>query len=341
MLKGKLSPALVSGLVVGLLTMTLCTGLVFASPPTRGEDSPAKVLTTEDCQECHLDIEENWTHSPHAHAYDDPIFQEQWIGLGSPANCLACHTTNFISSSGEYEAEGVSCQSCHGTATTNHPPEVVYTKADPVSCGTCHTTTLSEWRKTGHATSNVGCMDCHDPHSQDLLFENPDDLCINCHQESMGDYLNDLHVQKEIGCVDCHALVIPPAEAPEDGIVPTGHEFSISPQTCVACHTDTLHAGFTLPGYENGTSEGSGFHAGDSSADEEDSGAQPQVDISTESDLNPSQRIQALETALASSRISNLFQGAIIGLVFGGSTAWIVGRNIRLLPDEEEEDNDL
>ena len=341
MLKGKLSPALISGLVVSLLTMTLYTGLVFASPLTQVEDPPAKVLTGENCQDCHLDIEENWSHSPHAHAYDDPIFQEQWIGLGSPDNCLACHTTNFISSTGEYESEGISCQSCHGTTTADHPPKVISTKADVDYCGSCHTTTLSEWRKTGHATANVGCMDCHDPHSQNSLFEDPDDLCINCHQEGMGDYLNDLHVQKEIGCVDCHALVIPPEFVPEDGIVPTGHTFSISPQTCVACHTDTLHAGFTLPGYENGASGGTGFHPGDSSSEEESGGAQPLIEPPTESDLNPSQRIQALETALASSRVSNLFQGAFIGLVLGGSTAWIVGRNIRPLPDEEEEHNDL
>ncbi len=341
MKKEKLSPALVSGLVVGLLTMSLSTGLVYASPLTQGQDPPIKVLNDENCQDCHLDIEENWSHSPHAHAYDDPVFQEQWIGLGSPGNCLACHTTNFISSSREYESEGVSCQSCHGTTTSNHPPEVVSTKADVDYCGSCHTTTLSEWRKTGHATANVGCMDCHDPHSQKSLFEDPDDLCINCHQEGMGDYLNDLHVQKEIGCVDCHALVIPPEVAPEDGIVPTGHAFSISPQTCVACHTDTLHAGFTLPGYENGASEGASFHSGDSNTEEESGGAQPLEETSTESDLNPSQRIQALETALASSRVSNLFQGAVIGLVLGGSTAWIVGRNILALPDEEEEDYDL
>ena len=45
----------------------------------------------------------------------------------------------------------------------------------------------------------------------------------------MEDYLNDLHVQKDIGCVDCHALVIPPDVAPDDGIVPTGHSFNITP----------------------------------------------------------------------------------------------------------------
>jgi hypothetical protein len=156
----------------------------------------------------------------------------------------------------------------------------------------------------------------------------------------MGDYLNDLHVQQNIGCVDCHALVIPPDVAPEDGIVPTGHAFSISPQTCVACHTDALHAGFTLPGYENGATEANNFHSEGDSTGEESAGAQPWTGTdSAESELNPTQRIQALETSLASSRVSSTFQGAIIGLVLGGSTAWIVGQNIRQGQNEEEEEN--
>lgn len=282
----------------------------------------------------------DWSSSPHAHAYDDPVFQEKWIGLGSPDTCLACHTTNFNSATGEYETEGVSCQSCHGVVTENHPGEVVPTIVDTYYCGSCHTTTLSEWRSTGHNTSNVDCMDCHNPHSQKPLFDNPDDLCINCHREGMGDYLNDLHVQQNIGCVDCHALVIPPDVTPEDGIVPTGHAFSISPQTCVACHTDALHAGFTLPGFENGAANAT-FHTDEDGTATEGEGAQPLIDPSTEIELNTSQQVQALETALASSRISNLFQGAVIGLVLGGSTAWFVGQNLRDRSEEEEEENDL
>jgi len=341
MKKGKYSPALVSGLIVGLLTMSLFTSLVYASPLAQGEDPPEKILSDKQCERCHLDIADYWSHSPHAHAYDDPVFQEQWVGLGTPDNCLACHTTNFISSTGEYDREGVSCQSCHGTVTDNHPSEVVPSKVDTYYCGSCHTTTLSEWRSTGHATADVGCMDCHNPHSQEPLFENPDDLCINCHRDGMGDYLNDLHVQNDIGCVDCHALVIHPDETPEDGIVPTGHAFTISPQTCVACHTDALHAGFTLPGYENGAVEGGAFHADENTTSEEEGGAQPQIETAEDTTMNPSQQVQALETALASSRVSSLFQGAIIGLVLGGSTAWIVGQNLRTQPTEEEEEDDL
>jgi predicted CXXCH cytochrome family protein len=338
MKKGKISPALISGLIVAVMTMSLFTGLAYASPPAQGDDPPGDLLNDEDCQECHLAVEENWSRSPHANAYDDPYFQEQWIGLGSPENCLACHTTNYISSSGEYDTEGVSCQACHGAATTNHPPEIVETKADAEYCGTCHTTTLSEWRQTGHAPAGVGCMACHDPHSQKPLFDNPDDLCINCHSDGMGDYLNDLHVQKEIGCVDCHALVIPPEVPPEDGIVPTGHSFSISPQTCVACHTDALHAGFTLPGYEHGATEAFNAQNGADSEEETGEGARPLVNITPDDDLNTTQQIQALETALASSRVSFLFQGAVIGLVLGGSTAWIVNQNLRGRAEEEEND---
>ena len=68
-------------------------------------------------------------------------------------------------------------------------------------------------------------------------------------------------------------------------------------------------------------------------------GARPLEDIEGESELYSTQQIQALETALASSRISNLFQGAVIGLVLGGSTAWVVGQNLRQRDEEEEEDD--
>ena len=336
----RFTPALFTGLIVGVLAMTLFTGLASAAPNTQGDDPPVELLTDNDCFRCHRNVADDWSHSPHAHAYDDPVFQEQWIGLGTPETCLACHTTNFVSSTGEYETEGVSCQSCHGTVTDNHPEQVVPTIVDTYYCGSCHTTTLSEWRSTGHASSDVDCMDCHNPHSQQPLFDNHDDLCINCHKDSMGDYLNDLHVQQDIGCVDCHALVIQPDVTPEDGIVPTGHGFTISPQTCVACHTDALHAGFTLPGYENGAVNTTSL-AGTDEEQASTEGAQPLTETDQTNNLTDPQRIQTLETALASSRVSNLFQGAMIGLVLGGSTAWFVGQNLRSRSDEEEEKNDL
>ena len=332
---------LLAGLTIGLISLFLTVQLATASPPvapTEQTDEPADEPLPEpvkDCQECHLDVTEHWSHSPHAHAFDDPVFQERWAGLGEQEECLVCHTTDFQQSTGEYAAEGVQCQACHGEATADHPPAPVPIKADTEYCGICHTTTLGEWRLTGHSTSDIGCTDCHDPHNQQALFEDPDEMCLNCHEDSMGDYLEDMHVQKGIGCVDCHALVIPPDEIPDDGIVPTGHSFTITPGTCVACHTDALHAGFSLPGYENGAASATGddttFQVSDKTADED---AEP----GGREELSPEQRLQTLEAALASQNMSLLFQGAVVGLVLGGSTAWIVAQNVR--KGREDKSND-
>jgi predicted CXXCH cytochrome family protein len=284
----------------------------------------------KDCADCHPNVDAAWLASPHAHAFDDEQFSQRWTALGKPGECLACHTTNYQSSTNTFAAEGVQCEACHGETVEGHPPAVVPVKADTDYCGSCHTTTLSEWRLTGHGTAGVGCMDCHDPHSQKPLFEDPDEMCLNCHEEDMGPYLEDLHIQKGIGCVDCHALVIPPDPLPEDGIVPTGHAFTITPATCVACHTDALHAGFSLPGYEQGAKAANGGE-GTAAGAEPTNTALEEVPASVHGDvpLTSEQRIQALEAALASTRLSTLFQGGIIGIVFGGITVYYLGRNRR------------
>ncbi len=339
---------LLVSLLAGLLGLTAVSYQSASAAPPRqeggenegdGEDTAVtEVQDTQDCQECHLDVAEHWQDSAHAHAFDDENFQRQWQGLGEPAECLACHTTNFQPATGEYDAEGVECRACHGNVTGEHPPEPVPILADTEYCGTCHTTTLGEWHRTAHATEDIGCMDCHDPHSQGQLFDVPDDLCINCHKDDMEHYLEDLHVQKGIGCVDCHALVIPPDPLPDDGIVPTGHSFIITPETCVACHTDALHAGFSLPGYEGGAKAANVDSEGEIVPVSLASAAGEDTAVTGEEELSPEQQIQALETALASRNISLLFQGAIVGLVLGGTTAWFIAHNIRAR-DREEEDH--
>lgn len=330
-----------SGLLVAALSLILVVGIAGAAPQAQEAD-PGDTIPDDTCKECHLDIAESWSHSPHAHAYDDPVFQSRWQGMGNPGDCLLCHTTNYQATSNSYTAEGVSCEACHGEVHTSHPPEVVSIRDDAEYCGTCHTTTLHEWRLTGHASADVGCMDCHDPHSQQRLFEVSDNLCINCHQSDMEDYLEDMHVQKGIGCVDCHALVIPPDPIPDDGIVPTGHAFTITPATCVACHTDALHSGFHLPGYENGA----GTAAAEEPAQPDEASLQEADELigvnlpSKEKDLTAQQQIQTLEARLSSIRLSTLFQGGVVGLVLGGTTAWFVSQNVRRSRRNEEEEQD-
>jgi predicted CXXCH cytochrome family protein len=333
--KSRSGLSLWAGVAVGLFGLLVTTGLALATPDAQ-QATPTPPTPVKECGECHLDIANHWSHSPHAHAFDDPVFQDWWTGRGQPGECLLCHTTGYQATTGEYVAEGVSCEGCHGQTDPNHPPAVVSVKADTEYCGSCHTTSLGEWRLTGHAAANVGCMDCHDPHSQGSLFEVADDMCLNCHKEDMGNYLEDLHIQKGIGCVDCHALVIPPETPPEDGIVPTGHQFTITTDTCVACHTDTLHAGFSLPGYENGAKAANG----EETVATPEAGETADTQGAAETVLAPEQQIQALEAAVASRSLTALFQGGVVGLVLGGSTAWFVAHNARRGRAEQEQNND-
>jgi predicted CXXCH cytochrome family protein len=338
--------ALLAGIWVGILSMGLVVGAAWAAPgnlpsaqggdtatPQPGaEQATAPAAQPKDCAECHPDVQSAWVESPHAHAYDDEVFAQRWKSLGEPGECLVCHTSGYQANTGEFKAEGVACEACHGPAVEGHPPAVVPIRADTEYCGTCHTTTLGEWRLTGHAAANVGCSDCHNPHSQQALFENPDEMCINCHKDDIGEHKNDLHIQKDIGCVECHKLVIPSKTPPPDGLVPTGHSFTITPATCVSCHTDTLHIGEPLPGYEAGAKA--------VSASETITPTLPALvalytgEAGENAGLPQEQQIQALEAALASARLSTLFQGGIIGLALGGTTAYLVGRNQRREPEE-------
>jgi predicted CXXCH cytochrome family protein len=301
------------GSALGLGLACLMAGAVHAQDAT-------PTPTPAACSECHLDVTGAWTASPHAHAFNDPNFQEGWQGNGQPGECLLCHTTGYQAGTGSYLAEGVTCEGCHGPASSAHPPAAAPLKADTEYCGTCHIPTLSEWRLTGHGAAGVGCMDCHDPHSQKALFAVADDMCLNCHKEEMGDYLENLHHQKDIGCVDCHALVIPPETPPQDGLVPTGHQFTITTQTCIACHTDTLHAGFSLPGYENGASADPPEQAVPESSP-------PTASADAVEAISAEQQVQMLEAALANRSLVELFQGGLVGLALGGTTAWLIAHN--------------
>ncbi|GEM_PF-349590 len=332
------------GLVVGLISMALIVTIAQAAQPIADERSSLLLDqveqepvysdgASEECIGCHVNIYKEWQTSSHAHAYDDPVFLDRWNGLGNPKECLACHTTNFQAFSSTYTAEGIQCEACHGPRVEGHPPAVMPVRTDAEFCGACHVPTLGEWRLTGHARAGITCIDCHNAHSQDPLFANPDELCLNCHRDDMGRYLEDLHTQKGIGCVDCHALVIPPDPVPVDGLVPTGHSFILTPQTCVACHTDTLHAGFSLPGYENGAKAA----MANQEAPAESTKLEAKTEIPTAALLETQQRIQALEAALASARFSSLFQGAIIGLVLGGITVYYLSRNQQRISDEAAE----
>jgi predicted CXXCH cytochrome family protein len=327
---------LLVGMLVGLIGMGCYVGVAQASPDIASRSQENSPLTEgQDCQSCHINVTDAWQGSPHDLAYTDPIFQARWKALGEPGDCLVCHTTDYQATSGEFSAEGVTCEACHGQIVDGHPPAIMPIHSDTEYCGICHPITLGEWRLTGHSTAGVGCTNCHNPHSQQALYENPDEMCINCHKDDMGEHMNDVHIQKGIGCFECHALVIPPDVPPDDGLVPTGHSFTITPATCVACHTDVLKSGNPIPGYEQGAKAVAETLPTDP---ELPSLVATYTGTGNGTDLTAEQQIQTLSAALASTRLSTLFQGGIVGLVLGGTTMYFLAQNRRRNIAEEEEE---
>lgn len=94
--------------------------------------------SSEKCGACHRDIHRGWQASIHAHALDDPVFQQalQTAGpeLGGPGRqlCLACHAP-LAAVTGDRDLknhltwEGVTCDFCHSIAeVTLGDPRTAY-----------------------------------------------------------------------------------------------------------------------------------------------------------------------------------------------------------------------
>jgi predicted CXXCH cytochrome family protein len=214
-----------AGLLIGVLSVVLLVNAAKAEsslrPPVQSTATPEQVSTpaptepvvTKECIECHPDKKAAWMASPHANAFNSVNFQEGWKNIHQSTECLLCHTTNYQQATGEYTHAGVSCEACHGAPNPEHPAADYPVRSDKEYCGTCHAATMGEAQLSGHTgTAEVGCKDCHDPHSQKALVENPDDLCKECHKEdlaAMDEVQSQLHLRENITCAGCHTLDVP------------------------------------------------------------------------------------------------------------------------------------
>jgi hypothetical protein len=212
-----------AGLLISVLSVVLMAGAAQAEsnrqPLAQSTATPEQVSTQtepvvmKECIECHPDKKDAWMASPHANTFGGAKFQEGWKNIHQSKECLLCHTTNYQEATGEYSYAGVSCEACHGAPSPEHPATDYPVRSDKEYCGTCHAATLGEAQLSGHTgTSNVGCMDCHDPHSQKAFLEKPDDLCKDCHKEdlaAMDEVQSQLHLRENITCAGCHTLDVP------------------------------------------------------------------------------------------------------------------------------------
>lgn len=184
-----------------------------AAPPRQGGEGEDHA--GQSCGDCHLDFRAAWESGVHAIAFTRESFQASWNEHNQDSSCLDCHTTRYQPSVGEYMAENIVCEACHGLNPADHPPEQFVINRAPDACGNCHTHTFEEWRNSRHAFTpdmgTVGCATCHNPHGQTVRFENNDDLCLNCHESAPNTYVHLTHnevdfesVGVEVTCASCH-----------------------------------------------------------------------------------------------------------------------------------------
>jgi len=233
-----------------LILLLVMVGVAFlAAMPVRvaqaqnvDEDSPP-----DDCAACHEDQYAMWAKSNHASAVTDPRFIEARTRAGNPTYCLTCHATDYNPVTTKASFEGVACGACHkatgNTLASNSGPHMTIDKSSEL-CGTCHTGThapdYDQWLVSGHATMNIGCVDCHQSHNAALRIEDPTALCESCHKI---DNISDMHGASGMACHDCHMAkggsVVDTLSGQTNG---AGHTMTIPAEVCGDCHgmTHTL-----------------------------------------------------------------------------------------------------
>lgn len=307
---------------------------VSAAPPLQGGDHAG-----QSCAECHLDYAANWQMGVHAEAFTKDSFHTAWQNdHGAAGECLDCHTTLYQPSTGEYFAENVTCEACHGLNPADHPPAPIEIGEEAEMCGNCHVGTFDEWRISPHAViesetgaASITCATCHNPHGQSIRFETADDLCLSCHEAAPESYVHLSHAgdeMAEIACSDCHMFQnqglgagLPPDEV-EGHRVPN-HTMTVSTEPCVACHEQlSIYGDFSMMDVD--------------------------AALVTERDELLS-RVDELETEIAGVladppqppvSVVQLTQGLIIGLGVGITLTWVLSRQNNNSADDDEDNDD-
>jgi DmsE family decaheme c-type cytochrome len=118
---------------------------------------------------------------------------------------------------------GHGCESCHGPGTAHvegggDVSKIVSFKNLPKTevnkrCLSCHGENLKQhhFSSSVHASSDVGCIDCHSPHKaqepQHLLLKAQPALCYGCHVTQEADFAKPYHHrvnERLVECGDCH-----------------------------------------------------------------------------------------------------------------------------------------
>lgn len=310
-------------LAIGAATSLSRPTEVAASPASSHAESAQApgYAGSESCKECHENILNVWSGTRHSQAFSSPVFQRDWAADGSKVTCLECHTTGYDRASGKYTEAGIGCESCHGPFQPNHPQQSMSVKPDAELCARCHKQTTDEWRTSKHSSAGIVCEDCHNPHSQTPKAETITALCSNCHKDRGISFTHGTHSNAGLECSNCHMYTSPRTSSPIEGLVPTGHTFSVGSDACIGCHQDTVHTRDEIIKLSGEVQQLSNVDTAT---------LQQQLDVQK-------QQITKLEAQSSVRLYTGLTQGAIIGLLTGGAAAWVVSKGIRVIEVGDDE----
>lgn len=294
---------------------------VIAAPAVKPPHQVGTYAGSTACAKCHEEIHTNWVNTRHAQAFSSPIFQRDWSQLSKQTSCLECHTTGFDSKAGTYAEEGITCEACHGPFQPNHPDQLMPITPNADLCSKCHKGTTDEWRASKHSQAGIQCEDCHNTHTQTPKAPTVTELCSNCHKDRGTTFTHSTHANAGLECSNCHMYTAPRTEDPINGLVPTGHTFSVGSDACIGCHQDTVHTRDEIIKLSGEVQQAQEIN----------------VDELNQTINTQKQEISSLETTGTVRLYTGLVQGAIVGLVTGGAAAWVVSRRIHVVEVEEDE----
>jgi DmsE family decaheme c-type cytochrome len=221
-------------LVVPLFAVIFASGQ--ASPPdsdkgAQSASAPSSAAPTSDdskyvgaetCKTCHEDIYNAWEKTPH---WKTTLNKE---GGPSKQGCEGCHGPGADHVAGGGDKTKIFVFEGHSRQETS------------ARCLTCHGESheQSRFSQSAHASSDVGCLDCHSPHhakeDQHLLVQKQPQLCYGCHTSAKADFAKPYHHRVNEGLVQCNDCHNPHGTATIRQVrtLPSGDA------VCYKCHAD-------------------------------------------------------------------------------------------------------